>query len=315
VSAPEAPRFGVFLPPIRVTFDDLVERAQTAEELGYDAVWLIDHLWTPGMPEADILEAWTVATALAMRTRRVHLGHMVLCNQFRHPAVLAKMAATLDVVSGGRLELGLGWGSVPDELTAFGVGAEPPARRAGRLRETLEILELLFSGGRVSYAGRYYQLHDAIQRPRPPRGRIPIHIGGAGPRLTMPLVARHADWWNCVSYGVDRLAELMPLAGKARVSVQHPIALVTDPAQRAALEAGARRRFAGWGGLLLGEPAEIAERLAAEVRLGVEAFVLQFFDYGQPETQRLFAREVIPAVRAAAAGAAAGGAAQRNRER
>jgi alkanesulfonate monooxygenase SsuD/methylene tetrahydromethanopterin reductase-like flavin-dependent oxidoreductase (luciferase family) len=292
-------RFGVFLPPIRVSFDKLVERAQAAEELGYDDIWLADHLWTPAMPEADILEAWTIATALAQRTRRMHLGHMVLCNQFRHPAVLAKMAATLDVISGGRLELGLGWGSVADELAAFGLGAEPPARRAARLRETLEILELLFSGERVSYAGRFYQLDGAIQRPRPVRGRIPIHIGGAGPKLTMPLVVRYADWWNCVSYGVDRLAELMPLAGKARVSVQHPIALVTDAARRSELEAAARRRFAGWGGLLLGEPDEIAEKLAAEVRLGAQGFVLQFFDFGEPETQRRFARDVLPAVRAA----------------
>src|SRR5262245_14611686 len=112
-------RFGLFLPQIRLPFDELVLRARCAEAAGFESVWLVDHLWAPNTEESDILEAWTTASALAMATSRVRLGHMVLCNQFRHPVLLAKMAATLDVISGGRVELGLGWGSVAEEMAAF----------------------------------------------------------------------------------------------------------------------------------------------------------------------------------------------------
>ena len=290
-------RFGLFLPQIRLPFDELVLRARCAEEAGFDSVWLVDHLWAPNTEESDILEAWTTASALAMATSRVRLGHMVLCNQFRHPVLLAKMAATLDVISGGRVELGLGWGSVDAEMEAFGLGDEPPAVRAGRLAEALEILERLFSGERVDYTGRFYRLKGAIARPRPAQARIPIHVGGAGRKLTLPLAAKHADWWNCVSYGVDRLPELAPLARPARISVQHPVALLPeDPAARPAAEADARRRFGSWGGLLVGTPEEIARALRAEVALGAEMFVIQLCDFAKPATIERFAREVIPAL-------------------
>lgn len=292
-------RFGVFLPQWRLSFEDLADRARVADEVGFDHLWLMDHLWAPAAPQETCLEAWTTATALAMCTERIRVGHMVLCSAFRHPALLAKMATTLDVISGGRLDLGLGWGSVPEELKAFGLGNDPPAVRAGRLAETLEILELLWSGEPVSYAGQYFQLDRAIQKPRPVKGRIPIHIGGAGRKLTMPLVAKYADWWNCVSYAAAELQELRSLAGDARVSVQHPVALVTDPARREETLAKAERRFGAWGGLISGSPEEVAEALLSEVALGAEAFVIQLSDYGRPETLRHFAAEVIPRVREA----------------
>ena len=291
-------RFGVFLPQWRLSFEDLVHRVRVAEDVGFDHVWLMDHLWAPGVPEESSLEAWTTATALAMRTERIRIGHMVLCNPFRHPAVLAKMATTLDVISGGRLDLGLGWGSVAEELKAFGVTDDPPAVRSGRLAETLEVLELLWSGERVSYSGKYFQLDGAIQRPRPANGRIPIHIGGGGRKLTMPLVSKYADWWNCVSYAADELEELRPLAGKARISVQHPVALVTDPARREETLEKAQRRFGAWGGLIAGSAEEVADALVADVARGAEAFDIQLSDYGRPETLSHFADEVIPRVRA-----------------
>ena len=128
---------------------------------------------------------------------------------------------------------------------------------------------------------------------------IPLHIGGAGRKLTLPLVARHADWWNCVATGVDRLAELRPLAGRARVSTQHPVALAASAEELPAVRTRAERRYAGWGGVLVGTAPEIAASLAAEARSGVEGFVLTFHDGGAPATLERFAREVIPAVRAA----------------
>jgi alkanesulfonate monooxygenase SsuD/methylene tetrahydromethanopterin reductase-like flavin-dependent oxidoreductase (luciferase family) len=210
------------------------------------------------------------------------------------------MAATLDVVSGGRLELGIGWGSVEDELRRFGFDAGPPARRAARLRESLEILALMFGGEFFDYAGEHFQLEGAVGRPVPAQAHVPLHVGGAGPRLTMPIVRDHADWWNCPSYAAERLAELRPLAGTAQVSVQHPVGLVVDGADRAEVEAQARRRFGSWGGLIVGTSSEVVDALAADVRLGARGFVLQFSDFAAPATVEAFMRTVAPAVRAGA---------------
>ncbi len=295
----EGVRFGLFLPQLNMSFATIEERVLQAEELGYDSVWLMDHLAAPAAPAADTFEGWTLASALAARTARIRLGHLVLCNTFRHPGLLAKMAATLDVISGGRLDLGIGWGSVPYELEAFGFDAEPPTRRAGRLAEALEILEAMFTGEPVTYRGAYYRLEGASCRPRPSAGRIPIHVGGAGERLTLPIAARFADWWNCPSYGVARLAELRDRVGSARVSVQHPVGLAPSSRHTREVAEVAERRFGSWGGLVVGTPEQVARVLAKETALGAEMFVIQFHDFGRFETLKLFLEEVAPAVHAA----------------
>ncbi|HWC37676.1 MAG TPA: LLM class flavin-dependent oxidoreductase [Acidimicrobiales bacterium] len=293
-------QYALYLPQLRMSFGAIEERAAAAEELGFHSVWLMDHLAAPGLPDADTLEAWTVASTLAARTTRLRIGHLVLCDAFRHPALLAKMAATLDVLSGGRVELGIGWGSVEQELRSFGFAPEGAAARAGRLSETLDILRLMFAGRRFDYDGRYYQLENAIGRPVPAQDRLPVHVGGAGTRLTLPLVARHADWWNCPSYAVDRLGELRTRIGGARISTQHPVALASSPTDRDEVVATARRRFGSWGGLLAGTPDEIADALLAEAALGVELCILQFSDFGTPETLARFATGIAPALRDAA---------------
>ena len=288
---------GLYLPQLRMDFATIEERARLAEECGFHSVWLMDHMAAPMLPEADCLEGWTVATALAMRTSTIRLGHLVLCNEFRHPALLAKMAATLDVLSGGRLDLGLGWGSVPEELVTYGFGARSAAVRSSRLAETLELLDLLFTGEPIDFEGEHWTLRGAVCRPTPVAGRVPIHLGGAGVTLTMPLVARHADWWNCPGYGFDRFAELRPLAGSARVSVQHPVGLARSSAEKDEVAAVAARRFAGWGALVTGTPDEVGAALRREAdELGVELFIVQLTDFGKPETIRLFADEVLPAL-------------------
>ncbi len=297
VSEVGTPWFGLYLPQLRMGYDRIVERALAAEAAGFDSVWLMDHLVAPMAPHVDTYEGWTIATALAVETSRLRIGHLVLCDPFRHPALLAKMAATFDVVSDGRLELGIGWGSVPAELETFGFGPEPPATRAAKLHETLEILELMFAGEPFDYAGAYYRLRGATGRPVPVQPRVPIHIGGGGPRLTMPLVSRFADWWNCPGYALDRLDELKPLAGGARVSVQHPIGLAPDARSRDEVADTVRRRFGSWGAVVSGTPDEVAVALAGEVARGVDGFVLQFSDFGAPETLERFMREVAPAVR------------------
>jgi len=294
--------FGLFLPQLRMTFDTILERTLAAEAVGFDSVWLMDHLAAPAAPEWDTLEGWTLAAGLATRTSRIRLGHLVTCDPFRHPAVLAKMAATLDALSGGRLELGLGWGSVDAELRAFGIDAGPAPERAARLRETLEILSRMFAGERFDYAGTHYQLEGARGRPVPVQPRIPVHIGGAGPKLTMPLVRDFADWWNCPSYAAARLLELRPLAGNARVSVQHPVGMAAGGADLEEVDTLTQRRFGSWGGVVTGTPDEVANALAADVALGARGFVVQFHDFGAAATLERFMTDVAPAVRAAAAG-------------
>jgi alkanesulfonate monooxygenase SsuD/methylene tetrahydromethanopterin reductase-like flavin-dependent oxidoreductase (luciferase family) len=294
--------FGVFLPQLRMSFDTILERALAAEAAGFDSVWLMDHLAAPAAPEWDTLEGWTLAAGLATRTRRIRLGHLVTCNPFRHPAVLAKMAATVDVLSGGRLELGLGWGSVEAELRTFGIDPGAAPERAARLRETLEILPRMFSGEPFDYAGSHYRLEGARGRPVPVQERIPVHIGGAGAKLTMPLVREFADWWNCPSYAADRLGELRPLAGDARASVQHPVGLAAGAGDRNEVGDVVARRFGSWGGVVTGTPSEVVDALGADVTLGARGFVLQFHDFGTVTTLERFMAEVAPAVRAAAGG-------------
>jgi alkanesulfonate monooxygenase SsuD/methylene tetrahydromethanopterin reductase-like flavin-dependent oxidoreductase (luciferase family) len=289
---------GLYLPQLRMDYSTIEERVLIAESLGFDSVWFMDHLAAPASPEADTLEGWTVAAALARRTSRIRLGHLTLCTSFRHPALLAKMAATLDVISQGRLDLGLGWGSVEDELRTYGYPDEPPKVRATRLVESLEVLDRMFTGEPFSFKGRFHQLRNAIGRPVPvQQPRIPIHIGGGGRRYTVPIASHYADWWNCPSYAVDRLPALIPLARPARVSVQHVIGIASNRAGRDAVVEEAERRFGAWGGLVAGTPQEVADALNEEVDLGVEMFICQFSDFGTAKSLRLFAREVMPALR------------------
>jgi alkanesulfonate monooxygenase SsuD/methylene tetrahydromethanopterin reductase-like flavin-dependent oxidoreductase (luciferase family) len=223
---------------------------------------------------------------------------MVLCAPFRHPAVLAKMAATLDVLSGGRLELGLGWGSVPDELERYGIEAQDTPTRVAWLEETLEVVARMCTGETFSYDGPLHSYRDAIGRPVPLQATIPVHLGGAGPKRTLPLVARYADWWNCPVYAVDRLDELRPSIGNARISLQRVVGLASSSANRADVVATAERRFGAWGGLVAGTPDEVSDVLRRDVGRGVELFVCQFSDFGDEATLRLFAAEVLPALSA-----------------
>ena len=292
-----APWFGLFLPQLRMDFATILERTLAAEAAGFDSVWLMDHLAAPAATDQDTFEGWTLAAALAARTATIRIGHLVTCDPFRHPALLAKMAATLDVISDGRLELGIGWGSVAQELTTFGIGDGPPRTRAARLRESLEILDLMFIGERFDYDGEYFTLRGAIGRPLPAQiPRPPVHIGGAGPQLTMPIVRDHADWWNCPSYAIDRLDELVPQIGSARISAQHPVALALDAPSRTEVVATGERRFGAWGGLIAGTSNEVADTLGAEAARGVEGFVIQLTDFGHPETIDHFMSAVAPGV-------------------
>ena len=304
---------GVYIPQVGLTWEELRARVLACDELGIHSVWFMDHLYPPTLPQVPSFEAWTTAAVLAGQTTRVRLGHLVLCNGFRHPALLAKMAVSLDHASGGRLELGIGSGSYAPEFAAFGIPYPPAAERAARLDETLAVLARLFAEERPSFDGQYYPLREAPSLPRPVQSpRPPIHVGGAGERRTLPLVARHADVWNCPTYALAELErKLVVLHEECRRIGRDPATLsVTEEAvlvlverrdQVEAARAVAERRFAGpgWGfaaGGYCGTPDDIVARLRERARLGVRGVVFFFHDRVQPATLRLLAHEVAPRV-------------------
>ena len=283
--------FRLFLPQMRMDHETLVAKARAAEVAGFGGLALMDHLAPPMAEDQPMHEAMITATWLAAHTGQLGIGHLVLCDSLRHPAVLARQAVSIDHASDGRFELGIGWGSVPDELVTFGVADLRPAARVRRLAESLEVITALWSGETVDFAGEFHQVRGGIQRPTP-LTTIPILIGGAGPR-TLELVARFADWWNLPIYALDRLDELRPAVGDARVSVQQMVAFVPDESERAQVTQLAERRFGAYGdGLLIGGAEELTDHFGALAERGVERCYVWFTDFAAPETVEAFGRDV-----------------------
>ncbi|HJR26911.1 MAG TPA: LLM class flavin-dependent oxidoreductase [Acidimicrobiales bacterium] len=284
----------LFLPQMRMPMDALVAKAQAAEAAGFAGVALMDHLAPPLADDQPMWDAMTTAAWLAAHTDRVRIGHLVLCDAFRHPAVLAREAVTLDHASGGRFELGIGWGSVPTELATFGVGSPEPRHRVDRLAETLAVVRALWTGEPVDFEGRHHQLRGAQQRPTPV-GRIPIVIGGVGPR-TLGLVSEHADWWNLSVDKVDRVDELRSKVGGARVSIQQMVTYAPDPATSDEVLALAARRFGYMTGRVAGDTAAMVDHLRSLEARGIERVYLWFTDFADETTLTRFGAEVLPAL-------------------
>lgn len=282
--------FYLFLPQMRMEIDDIVGRARAAETAGFVGIAGMDHLAPPLAFQSPMFDAMVANTWIAAHTERLRVGSLVMCDAFRHPAMLAREAVSLDHVSGGRFDLGIGWGSVPDEFTTFGVGTTEPRVRVARLKESLEVIKLLWSGETFDYEGEFFQLKQAAQAPQP-LSRIPIVIGGAG-KKTMELVAAHADWWNVHIGILDKLDEKRHLAGDARLSMQIQIAVVPSEDQRADISATTRRRFGH--NPVVGSPAELVEYFSGLAERGVERIYPWFCDFARPETLALFGEEVIP---------------------
>jgi alkanesulfonate monooxygenase SsuD/methylene tetrahydromethanopterin reductase-like flavin-dependent oxidoreductase (luciferase family) len=193
---------------------DVCALARYAESAGLDSVWICDHLVCEpaGRPPEGVSDAWTILSALAASTRRVTLGTLVTCTSFRHPALLAKMAATVDGISGGRLVLGLGAGFPGLEYQAYGI---PDDRRLARFEETLEIVGDLLRGVVVTMSGRFHQVREAALLPSSDRP-VPLLVAGGGPRM-LRLVARHGQAWNTAWYGApdDRLRARLAAMARA----------------------------------------------------------------------------------------------------
>lgn len=189
-----------------------VALATEAETLGFESVWAFDHFHTTPDPTDEMtFESFTVLTALSQRTERVRLGHIVLAAGFRNPALVAKMISTLDLVSGGRAELGIGAGWKQEEWEAYGYGFPPLRERLDTLRDGLEVISAMLAPGRATYEGRHASVRGAINEPRGvQQPRIPIMVGGNGPERTWRLAARYADELNLDGMSPDDVASAMP---------------------------------------------------------------------------------------------------------
>jgi alkanesulfonate monooxygenase SsuD/methylene tetrahydromethanopterin reductase-like flavin-dependent oxidoreductase (luciferase family) len=282
--------FNVFLPQMRMSFDQLVARARAAEAAGFVGITGMDHLAPPLADDQPMFEANITSAWLAAHTERLRVGSLVLCDAFRHPAVLARQAVSIDHASGGRYELGIGWGSVPEEMATFGIGSTEARDRVERLRETLEVLRALWAGETVDYDGRYYQLRGARQEPRP-LGAIPIVIGGTG-RKTVALVREFADWWNVRIDSLHKIDELRSEVGNARLSIQQMVALVPRGGDRDAITALAKRRF-GFAHPVMGSGPEVVDHYGRLAEQGIERVYVWFCDFAPPETLAAFGEEVI----------------------
>jgi alkanesulfonate monooxygenase SsuD/methylene tetrahydromethanopterin reductase-like flavin-dependent oxidoreductase (luciferase family) len=282
--------FFVFLPQMRLSFDDLVARARAAEAAGFAGLAGMDHLVPPLAAKQPMYEAMVTNTWLAAHTSTLRIGSLVLCDSFRHPAMLAREAVSIDHASGGRFELGIGWGSVPDELATFGIGSTEAKVRVARVRETLEVVRALWSGEEVSYEGTSFTITEGRQQPVP-LGRIPIVIGGAGPK-TLALVRDFADWWNLHVGLLDKIDELREHVGDAGVSIQEMAAFVPREEARDEVTALAKKRF-GYSKPVIGSGAELVDHYGSLVERGVQRVYVWFTDFAPPATLEAFGAEVI----------------------
>ncbi|HEV8712031.1 MAG TPA: TIGR03560 family F420-dependent LLM class oxidoreductase [Candidatus Binatia bacterium] len=280
-------RFGVQTPPQHVAYHDLLPMWQEADELGFDTAFVFDH-FIPiySDPSGPCLEGWTLLSALAAQTKRVQVGVLVTGNTYRNPAVLAKMAATVDHVSHGRLILGMGAGWFELEHKAYGIPFSTVGGRARQLGEALEVIKLLFTQEKSTYTGKYYQLKDAlfepktVQKPHPP-----ILIGGQGPKLILPLIARHANIWHL------RVGDVDPEGVKQiRANFDAICRKVgRDPAE---VEKAVSLRSAQ----LAGATEEVRRQIQALADVGIRHFIISL----SPTDRKLlgrFAKEIMPAFR------------------
>ncbi len=305
------PTFSLFLPQAGSSFEMIRERAALLEELGYDGLWLVDHFFAAGMPDLDYLEGWTALAALAEATEKLRLGLMVTCQSYRNPALLAKMACTVDQISGGRLELGIGAGWMEEEYQAYGWEFPSMGKRLAQLGEALEIINGMLTQGRTTFSGKHYRVEDAPCAPKPVQKRLPITIGGAGEKILLKLAAKYATRWNCPmtnAHDIKRLHGVLAAhcetvgtnVGDIVVSEQLPIILGRDEASLKEKRGIAKMMIGSWVDIkkmaIVGTPDQVAEGLRAKMANGVTDFAIVFGDLGMPDTLETFAKEVIPAL-------------------
>lgn len=309
-------RIGIYLPlewsnnhidPVEA-YESMTRVAQESEALGFASVWLFDHFHSssaPQLTEQMIFECWTTTAALARDTSRIRIGQLVTCNSFRHPALLAKMASTVDVLSHGRLDLGLGAGWYEAEYQAYGYPFPDTPARLRQLREALQILKALWTENEASFTGTYYQVHEAINQPKGvQQPHIPILVGGKGEQVTLKLVARYGDACNFTHPDAAEMQQKFALLrrycaeiGRDPQEIRRTIFIngCIGESQSEAMTKAAKLplkftldhlRTRG----LLGTPETIRQRLSEMEQLGVQEVIVSLPDVTRSETLRLLAQ-------------------------
>jgi F420-dependent oxidoreductase-like protein len=277
------PTLGIKLSPQNCSIDDLRAVWRIADEAGFDHLWAFDH-FAPifADPAGDVFEGMTLLAAMAEATSRVRIGLMVAGTTYRHPGVLAKMATTIDHLSGGRLEFGLGASGAEGEHTMLGIPFGTPGERIRRLDEALTVCRRLWTEERVTFAGRYYTLTDAVSNPKPlQRPHPPIWVGGSGEQLTLRVVAEHADVWNVIG-SVDDVVR------KASVLDRHCADIGRDPAE---IRRSVQPRFDAT------DPAAMVDLLHAYVDAGFTDNVVYIPPGGDPvRAAEIAAERVLPEI-------------------
>jgi F420-dependent oxidoreductase-like protein len=299
--------------------------AAAAEAGPWESLWVYDHFHTtPVVSEEATHEAWTLMSALAAATSRIRLGQMCTCMSYRNPAYLAKVAATIDLISGGRVEMGIGGGWYEHEWRAYGYGFPPIAERLGRLREGVEIMTQAWRTGSATLDGEHYQVDGAIVRPLPLQaGGIPLWVAGGGEKVTLRIAAQYADYTNfdpdsetfsrksailrehCDELGRDfesitRSANFNTLIAPTEADLRDRLAELearVSPYLGTEKTAQYMRNFRGPKGLAVGTPEQVVEQLSAIRDLGLGYAIHYFPDAAYDRSsQELFEREVIPAL-------------------
>jgi F420-dependent oxidoreductase-like protein len=306
-------RFGIQTGQQFASWPEIVRLWQRAEALGYDTAWTYDHFVAVMMDPYDpTLEAWTCLAALATATTRIRIGALVTGNTYRHPAILAKIATTLDVISNGRLEFGIGTGWYEPEHEMFGLPLGSVRERCERLEEALQVIRSLWTQRETTFAGRHYRLQAAVHEPKPvQRPYPPIVVAGAGEKRLLPIVARHADAWT--SFGtpdvyrhkIGVLERLCREVGRdiadIETSVLLPAAITDDVGSVAPMIQGyamyqhiSEDEAQRW--MLLGPAAAVRDQAHAFIDAGVTHLILTLTPYNLDVMER-FARDVMPAFR------------------
>jgi F420-dependent oxidoreductase-like protein len=313
-------KFGISFGPQRCTWEQLLDVTVRADRLGYDTLWPFDHI-IPLSPDLEdpILECWSMLGAFAQATERIRIGQLVTANTLRHPALLAKMAATLDHVSGGRLIVGIGTGYWEPEHELYGIPLPGLRERGEMLAEACHILRGMWRERRFSFDGKHYRLQDAPAEPKPVQpGGPPILVGGRGRNVTLRTVARHADMWNMPpgTDGIvpDQWRELYEVLlrrceeiGRDPAEIETNVALIAFVNEDGEEARGRRRRLAEAFGMdeatalphcVCGTPDEVVEQVDAFRERGVEHFVLGLVPgHNFGEDLELFAERVMPELR------------------
>lgn len=223
-------RFGIKTAPQYTTYEAMLRVWQEADEIPiFEHAWLFDHFFPLGQDvTGPCLEGWTLLAAFAARTQRLRVGIMVTGNTYRHPAVLANMAATIDIISQGRLDFGIGAGWNELEHSAYGIPLYAPGERIRRMGEACELIRRLWTEPVANFEGRYYQLKDAYCEPKPVQKPYPpFVIGGSGEKLTLRMVAQYAAVWNMVTRGESTES----FSRKSAILDEHCAAIGRDPAE------------------------------------------------------------------------------------